>query len=180
ALAALWALSESAILPQAWAEALAYPAWRAFAFLPVTIATAAAGLWVERTRGEGSPFDSPDALWQGWSRPLHLLLVLDLLVGQIVAAARWEPGTLVSIVHALTFTVLAVVWAQPVLPYFGTTLGLLAVIQRLFWVGAPGTDAPVAFALLALGYGLLGYRMEHTRTRAQAEDSRVTILERPL
>ncbi|MCP4534196.1 MAG: hypothetical protein GY831_23600, partial [Delftia sp.] len=48
ALAAIWAISRSDLLPKAVVEMLSYPAWRAFAFLPVTIATAAAGLWVDQ------------------------------------------------------------------------------------------------------------------------------------
>ncbi|MDY7077063.1 MAG: hypothetical protein SXV54_09085, partial [Chloroflexota bacterium] len=192
ALAAIWAVSESVLLPQIWAEQLKYPAWQALAFLPVTIVTAATGLWIEQRHGEGSPLASLRALWEGWSRPFHWLLALDFLAVQIVAATRWEPGALVSLAHALLFAVLAVIWSQPVLPYFTTTLGLLAVIQRLFWVGAPNTGAPVALALLALGYGLVGYGLEYTRRQfspppLQGEGAgdrdgafRLSILERPL
>jgi hypothetical protein len=190
ALAAIWAAAEGVFpLPQAWVDRLFFTAWQAFAFLPVTLATAVAGLWVEQRRGEGSPLASLRALWEGWSRPLHWLLALDFLAVQIVAATRWEPGALVSLAHALLFAALAVVWAQPVLPYFTTALGLLAVIQRLFWVGAPNTAAPVALALLALGYGLVGYGLEYARRQfsppplrgeGPGSSRRLFVLERPL
>ncbi|MEA3341549.1 MAG: hypothetical protein U9R15_16415, partial [Chloroflexota bacterium] len=140
ALAALWAIADGILpLPQSWMEQLGYPAWRAFAFLPVTLATLAAGLWIERRRGEGSPFAGLRALWEGWSRPLYWLFALDLLAVQIVSGARPAPATLVSTSHALLFFALAVIWTQPVLPYLGAALGLLAVIQGLTWVEAPNT-----------------------------------------
>jgi len=182
ALAVLWAAAQSVFpLSQVWVERLGYPSWRALAFLPVTLATAVAGLWVERRHSEGSPCASLHALWEGWSRPFYWLLALDLLVVQVVAARHAHPGTLVSLAHALLLTILAVVWTQPFLPYLAAGLGLLAVIQRLIWVEAPNTDAPVALALLALGYGLVGYGLEYARTLVETRaNKRVAVLERPL
>jgi len=184
ALAAVWAAAQGILaLPQAWVALLGSPAWRAFAFLPVTLTTAVAGLVVERERDEESPFTSLRALWEGWSRPLYWLLALDLLVVQIVAVSRAHPGTLVSVIHALLLTVLAVIWAQPFLPYLAAGLGFLAVIQRLIWVEAPNTDGPVALALLALGYSLVGYGLEYGRTLAKVASktlARLAVLESPL
>lgn len=184
ALAAVWAAAQGVLaLPQAWVALLGSPAWRAFAFLPTTLATAIVGLVVERERDEGSPFTSLRALWEGWSRPFYWLLALDLLVVQIVAASRAPPGTLVSMTHALLLTVLAVIWAQPFLPYLAAGLGFLAVIQRLTWVEAPNTDGPVALALLALGYGLVGYGLEYGRTLAKVASktlARLAVLGSPL
>jgi len=191
-LAVIWAAARSVFpLPQAWVTRLGSPAWRALAFLPVTLVTTVAGLAVERRRGEGSPIASLRALWEGWSRPLYWLFALDLLVVQVAAATRAHPGTLVSLTHTLLLTVLALVWAQPFLPYLAAGLGLLAVIQRLMWVEAPNTDAPVALAALALGYGLLGYGLEVARRRAftpplagerpgEGWSCRLSVLERPL
>ena len=182
ALAAIWAIADGVLpLPQTWVASLGDPAWRAFAFLPVTLATLAAGLWVERKRGEGSPLASLRALWEGWSRPLYWLLALDLLAVQIVSGALPAPGALVSTAHALLFFALAVIWTQPILPYLGAALGFLAVIQRLTWVEAANTDAPWALALLALGYGLLGYGLEYARRDRRAEKpGPLRVLERPL
>ena len=181
-LAALWAAAEGIVpLPQAWAESLGDPAWRAFGFLPVTLVTLAAGLWVERRRGEGSPLASLRALWEGWSRPLYWLVALDLLAVQVVSGARAAPGALVSTTHALLLLALAVIWSQPLLPYLGAALGLLATIQRLTWVEAANTDGPWALALLALGYGLVGYGLEYTRRDRRAEKpGPLRVLERPL
>jgi len=204
ALAVIWAAAEGVFpVSQAWVTQLGYPAWRALVFLPVTLVTAVAGLVVERRRGEGSPFAGLRALWEGWSRPLYWLLALDLLVVQITATTLAHPGALISMAHALLLATLAVVWSQPFLPYLAAGLGLLAVIQRLFWVEAPNTDAPVALAALALGYGLVGYGLEYIRTLAKArvrvdkvdekrgisssthssltfDGDRVAVLERPL
>ncbi len=185
ALAAIWAAAEGFLgLSQAWVERLGFLAWWAFAFLPVLIATAAVGLWIERKRGEGSPPSPPPLGGAGggrWSRPLYWLLALDLLVVQIVSVTRAQPGTLVSLVHALLLVVLAVVWAHPTLPYLPAGLGFLAVAQRLVWVEASLVDVPGALALLALGYGLVGYGLEYARRRVQAGKlALLQVLERPL
>jgi hypothetical protein len=180
-LATIWAAANGAFpLPQAWVTRLGSPAWQALAFLPVTLVTAAAGLWIERRRGEGSPFASLRRLWQGWSRPLFWLLALDLLAVQGVTAAHAHPGAWVSLVHTLLVGTLAVLWAQPLLPYIAAGLGMLAVVQRLFWVGAPATDAPVALAGLALGYGLVGYGLEYARRHVERARRGLAVLERPL
>jgi hypothetical protein len=143
---------------------LDYPAWAALGFLPVTVATALVGLLIERKRGEGSPFGGG---WRqaisGWSRPLYALLVIDLLVAQWVALPDSGPGVLVSLGHGLLVALLATAWAQPLLPYVAETLGLLALLQRFIRVGATFTDLPVALALLALGYGLVGYGLGYAR-----------------
>jgi hypothetical protein len=182
ALALIWAAACGLLaLPQAWVERLSVPAWQALAFLPVTLTTAVAGLWIEWKRGEGSPFASLKAAWQGWSRPLCWLLVLDLAVVQTVSVARAQPGMWVSLIHALLLTVLAVIWVQPMLPYLATGLGLLTVFQRLTWVQAPTTDPPWALALLALGYGVVGYGLEYSRRRENLNlAERFAVLERPL
>jgi len=182
ALATLWAGTEGLLgLPGAWVERLSDPAWRALAFLPVSIVTLLAGLWVEHRRGEGSPLASLRAAWEGWSRPFYWLLLLDLLLVQAVSTARAQPGTWASLAHALLLAALAVIWVQPLLPYVAAGLGALAVFQRLTWVGAPGTDVPVALALLALGYGLVGYGLEYVRRREDwGLPRRLQVLERPL
>ncbi len=181
-LAAIWAAAEGFLgLSQAWVDRLGYLAWWSFVFLPVTIATAAVGLWIERKRGEGPPLANLRALWEGWSRPLYWLLALDLLAVQIVSVTRAHPGALVSLVHALLLVVLAVIWAQPVLPYLAAGLGLLATLQLLVWVRAPSADAPVVLALLALGYGLVGYGLEYVRRYRQAGKlALLRVLECPL
>jgi hypothetical protein len=184
ALATIGAAARSIFpLPQAWMSKLALPGWQALAFLPVTLATAVTGLAIERWRREGSPFASFRALWSGWSRPLYWLLALDLSIGQIFGSLQAHPGTLISLTHALTLAVLAVTWVQPMLSYLVAGLGLLATFQRLFWIDAPSTDAPVALALLALGYGLIGYSLEHLQTLhspSASHKSRSAVLERPL
>jgi hypothetical protein len=182
ALTVIWAAAEGLLgLSQAWVGRLGFLAWWAFVFLPVTIATAVAGLWIERRRSEGSPLVNLRALWKGWSRPLYWLLALDLLVVQIVSITRTHPGAFVSLVHALLLVVLAVAWAHPTLPYLPAGLGFLAIIQWLVWVGAPMTDMPVALALLALGYGLVGCGLEYARRCGQAGKlALLQVLERPL
>jgi len=159
---------------------LDYPAWAALAFLPVTVATALLGLLIERKRGEGAPFGGG---WRqavsGWSRPLYVLLVVDLLGAQWAALPDSGPGVLVSLGHGLLVALLATAWAQPLLPYVAETLGLLALLQRFIRVGATFTDLPVALALLALGYGLVGYGLGYARRQEMRSPSSFSILHSP-
>jgi len=166
-------------LPPLWAERLGRPAWQALAFLPVTLATAAGGLWIERRRGEGSPLAGIRALWTGWSRPLYALLTLDFIAGQVASLKDVHPGTGVSLVHTMLLFTLAVLWEQPWLPYVAAALGFITVIERLVWVMAPATDVPPALALLALGYGLVGYGLEYARAHGRLQGP-LRVLERPL
>ena len=155
-LLAAGALAQVAILAVIDAAGwLADPAWAALAFLPVTAITAALAHAIERWRGEGSPL-GPDWL-DGWSRPLYLLLVADLAAGQAAALFHSQPGAVVTVAHALLLALLATVWAQPALPYAAAGLGIFGLFQAMAWAGMELSLYPVGLALLALGYGLLGY-----------------------
>jgi hypothetical protein len=150
------ALAQAAVLTVIDAAGwLADPAWAALAFLPVTMVTAALALAVELWRGEGCPLSA--AWWRGWSRPLYLLLAVDLLAGQVAALFQSEPGALVTTVHTLLLALLATVWVQPLLPLAAAGLGIVGFFQAMAWAKLGATGYPVGLALLALGYGLLGY-----------------------
>jgi hypothetical protein len=153
---------------------LAYPAWAALAFLPVTVVTAALALLIERWRGESSPLDAD--WWRGWSRPFYLLLAIDLLVGQVAALLHADPGWVVTITHALLLGLLATVWAQAVLPFVAVGLGVAGLFQGMAWAGAESTSYPVGLALLGLGYGLVGYGVRY----AWREGRRARIWHKPL
>lgn len=156
------------------------PSWAALAFLPVTIVTAALALAVEHLRREGQPLSR--TWWAGWSRPLYLLLAIDLLAGQTAALIHSEPGAVVTAAHALLLAALATVWAQPLLPFAAGGLGVVALFQTLAWAGAKPTDQPVGLALLGLGYGLLGYGLWGATGLARAEglQRRARVWIRPL
>ena len=153
---------------------LGHPAWAALAFLPVTVVTAALALAVELWRQEGSPLSA--RWWQGWSRPLYLLLLADLLLGQVAALFHNDPGAIVTLVHALLLALLATVWVQPVLPFAATGLGIVGLFQAMAWANVEVTRYPVGLALMALAYGLLGYGLQIALT----ERRRMQIWSRPL
>lgn len=138
---------------------LEHPSWAALAFLPVTMLTATLALAVERWRCEGSPLSA--AWFDGWSRPLYLLLAADLLLVQLAALTQAEPGTIVTVAHALLLALLATVWMQPLLPFVATALGTISLLQGMVWANAELTTYPPGLALLALGYGLGGYGLAY-------------------
>lgn len=182
ALAAISAASSGVWdLPETWVDLLRDPAWRGLVFLPVNAITAALGLWIARQRGEGSPLENLGALWRGWSRPLFWLLGLDVMLVQIVALAEPCPGTWVSLAHALLIAVLAAAWVDTALPYWVVGLGVLAVLERHAWVSDDLRDVPVWLALLALGYGLMGYGLEYLRRREDCPlPDNLVVFERPM
>jgi hypothetical protein len=169
------ALAQGAVLAvidhYGWLE---HPAWVALAFLPVTVVTAALALAVELWRREGSPLSAQ--WWKGWSRPLYLLLAADLLFGQTAALFNSQPGAVVTVVHALLLALLATIWVQPVLPFGATGLGVVGLFQAMAWADLEVARYPVGLALLALGFGLLGYGL----TLALGARRRAQIWTRPL
>jgi hypothetical protein len=169
------ALAQGAVLAAIDAAGwLAHPAWAALAFLPVTIVTAALALAIELRRGEGSPLSA--AWWRGWSRPLYLLLAVDLLAGQLAALMNAGPGAAVTIANALLLALLVTVWMQPVLPFVAAGLGVVGLYQVMVWTGLEAPVYAVGLALLALTYGLAGYGLEY----GLREKRRARIWHKPL
>jgi hypothetical protein len=82
---------------------------------------------------------------------------------QMVGIRDSHPGTLISLTHTAILGALAVVWSRKFLAYGAVVLGLVALMERLVWTEAPLTDFPVALALLALFYGVVGYLLEYGR-----------------
>jgi hypothetical protein len=144
-----------------------YAPQAALAFLPVTLLTAALALVVQFRRGEGSPLSA--AWFRGWSRPLYLLLAVDLLVGQAAAMQGSEPGAVVTVTHGLLLALLATAWLQPLVAYAAVGLGIAGLVQAMTWSGVQYLAYPVGLALLALGYGLLGYGLAFTRRSERAK-----------
>ncbi len=148
--------------------------WLALAFAPATWLTALAGLAGERRRGE--------ARFSGWSRPLHLLVLADLLITQAVSLRLGPSSAALSLSNGLLIGGFASLWRLPWLAYLPPALGGLALLQRLFTLGAPLADLPPNLALLALGYGLAGYglRLARRSPARGAMDPRRALWERPL
>lgn len=140
-----------------------YPAWAWLRFLPVTAITAGAGLLIEHGRREGSPLAG--RLWAGWSRPLYLLLGLDLLLAQILSLEGSWAAAAVTLANALLLAALASVWTSGWLLYAAQGLGVLALVQQGVAVHRPVERVPVALSQLALAYGVVGYGLAWLRVR---------------
>lgn len=139
-----------------------YPAEGWFRFLPVTLITTAVALVIERWRAEGSPLH-PRRILAGWSRPLYLLVLIDVVAAQLSSLEGTWAGVAVSLTHALLIAVLASFWLSSWMPYISTTLGLVALVQGLSAVAGPIEGSPIALARLALGYGIAGYGLALVR-----------------
>ncbi|MFQ5614088.1 MAG: SCO7613 C-terminal domain-containing membrane protein, partial [Anaerolineae bacterium] len=156
----------AAVSTLAWLGWWAQPDRAALAFLPVTLATAALGLYFEHRYREGSPLRVEDLLW-GWSRPLYALVALDLI--RFTSFGPSLAATLVTLGHGLLLATLASRWLNRVVAYAATALGALALFQWLSSLeGLPATAFPTPFALLAGLLGLGGYGL--TLLRADLDE----------
>jgi len=141
-----------------------YPEYAWTRFLPAMLIAAALAIWVERRRGEGSPLSFARAL-RGWSRPLYVLVLFDVLAGQTLGSRMNEAGALITLTNALLIGVLASFWSSGWMPYLAAALGVLALLEWLATLTGPIESLPVALAYLDLGYGLIGYGLSLLRVR---------------
>ncbi len=150
----------------------AYPAHAWLRFTPVTWLTALLAIYLSWRLDEGSPLDTlfTKTGRQGWSRPLYLLLFLDVTAAQFGSfAGSGDAASWVTLNHLLLLALLSVVLADFWLPYAATALGLLFTGQRLFVNRAPAHTIPPMLALLSLGYGIIGYALTVIRRRLPAD-----------
>ncbi|MFQ5575434.1 MAG: hypothetical protein ACE5G8_00445 [Anaerolineae bacterium] len=141
-----------------------YPPYAWLRFLAVTWLTAGAAVYIERRLDEGSPLETGRRR-AGWSRPLYLLVGLDVVVAQLFSLTATAPGALVTLNHAALTALLATLWGSRRLPYGSTILGALALVQWMSWHGGSGKNAPALLALLSLGYGAAGYGLTLLKRR---------------
>jgi hypothetical protein len=139
-----------------------FPAYAWSRFLPATVATTLAALWVERRRDEEPPL-AFGYLFDGWSRPLYALAALDVALAQAFCLNGTDAAALVSLVHALLLALLGSVWRVPPMAYASLLLGIAALGNQASFLHWPGEGASVAFARLALAYGLAGFGLTLAR-----------------
>ncbi|MFZ6031253.1 MAG: hypothetical protein ACOYYS_26385 [Chloroflexota bacterium] len=149
-------------------------------FAPLTWATLFIGLWLEDRLAEGAPFGA--ALLTGWSRPLYLLVLVDICLMQ--GAATFSPHALspwVTLSNALVAALLAFWWLLGGLAYLALGTGAFAAVQGLSWNQADAFVWPWAFSLLVLAYGLCGYMLRYARTAStQPPRAWAQVWEKPL
>ena len=125
-------------------------------FLPVTILTVLLALGIEKRWQEGSPLD-PERIYTGWSRPLYLIALADIVIAQVSSLEGTNAAMLVTVGHALLIALLASSWTSSGMTYLSTFLGFVGLWE---WraAGHPTVQSfPIHLAGLALGYGVLGF-----------------------
>ncbi|MCB8942802.1 MAG: hypothetical protein H6658_03390 [Ardenticatenaceae bacterium] len=165
----------------------------ALVFMPMTIATAAMGLLVQKLRQEPSPFASGDSWWFGWSRPFFAILSINLAFSQLYTLENDGFGILVTLLNALIIATLAVFWQTEWLLYVPLALGWLVSAQYLDWLNLPSLNMPTAFAVVAALYGIAGYGLlygarsegrwakgEHSLSPLAPRPSLLALWQRPL
>jgi hypothetical protein len=124
--------------------------------LPVTLVTTLLALFIEYYRKEGSPL-SKERVLQGWSRPLYLLVLVDITSGELISLQASWPALIITITNMILIAILASIWLSSGIAYISLTLGAVALLKGLIMIDGPIEGLPVALAGLALGYGIIGY-----------------------
>jgi hypothetical protein len=144
-----------------------FPSDFAVRFIPITIITAGIALIIERRRREMPPTRAPMRFFDGWSRPLYLLVLFDVWLGEVVGLTGTQSGAAVSLAHAFLIAMLASFWLSRWLPYVSVVLGLTALLQYMATQPGALVNAPTPLAQLALAYGLIGYGLAFLRERRE-------------
>ena len=142
----------------------------ALGLAPFVWATLLGGLALEYSRKEGPPLRDGKAGWlsidpRGWSRPLYLLVLVDLVLCQLASLWLGPESAWVSLSNALMLGVMACAWQSPLPAYAGLALGTVALFERLAWLERGVHDWAWNLALLTLAYGLAGYSLRYLRLR---------------
>ncbi|MBN1995808.1 MAG: hypothetical protein JW953_24190 [Anaerolineae bacterium] len=132
-------------------------------FLPITLVTALVALFIERYRQEKTPLSS-QYLLQGWSRPLYIILLLDILVGQLFGLEASWAALMISLTHIFILATLASFWLSRGVVYVSLVLGVVSLGQWLLILDKSIESFLIAAAWLALGYGLVGYGLTLLRS----------------
>lgn len=181
-LAWLW-LQFTALAAIRWLGLTDSPAQVALAFIPMTALTLFAGLLVAEVRHEGAPLTINERHWslhsRGWSRPFFLLLLANIGIGQMLSLFDNGPGLVVTLLHGIMLSILASFWGLSMLAYLALTAGFGAVMQTVAWLDISDHLYPVALAILAAVYGLVGYGLRLWRPEVRAFWSWAGIWERP-
>ncbi len=123
-------------------------------FMPLTLAMAALGLFIEKRFNEDRPFNEKATV--GWSRIFYLFLVIDMLFGQAGSLNGTYSGMAVTLFHVLICAFLASIWMSNGWAVLSTFLGFVAVLQWHFALDIEIEFLPVMVAALGFGYGSLG------------------------
>ena len=136
-------------------------------FLPVTVIMTGVALaidvWWDRKR-----YNDSKHRYQDWSFPLYIMLLIDVLVGQIVSFEASYTALVITIMHGSLIALLASRWLSNKLVVITLSLGIFAAWQMLLIIEAPLLVWPVVLAAVGLGYGLAGYGL--ALIRGQLED----------
>ena len=124
-------------------------------FMPLTIAVAVLGLFIEKKFKEDSPLKS-GKVTVGWSRVFYLFLAADVFFGQVSSTHGTYAGMAVTLIHMLLCAVLASVWMSGGLAILSGFLGVVALLQWNSALDIAPEYLPIMLAALGLGYGSLG------------------------
>ncbi len=137
-------------------------------FMPIFLITTVTAIFLELWQKEGSPL-AAKRVWRGWSRPLYLLLSIDIVLGQLFSLQGDEAGVIITLTHTLLIAILASLWLSSGISYASLILGVVALVQGLLMFDGPLEGLPLALASLALGYGIIGHGLTIIRRQFEKE-----------
>jgi hypothetical protein len=145
-----------------WYQSDSARAW--LGFLPVTLIMTGVTLFIERYRKEPPLLRADDRL-NGWSHLLYIIVIFDIMMGQLLSLNGTSAAALVTVTHAVLIGVLASFWLSSEMVYIGISLGVIALGQQVnASSGSFLKNLAVALAQLALVYGVGGYGLALIRS----------------
>jgi len=155
-------------------------------FLALTWLVAMMGQWfarrfpITRQPDDGSwPFVGY-LLTPSWAQPFLLFTCLNVILWQVLAQNSFDTAIILAIGNALLLGTFAVMWLDTALAYGSLALLLLAISNRLGWIGVPFADALAWVGGIGFGFYILAWIGEWIMTQGQRAARVLSVWLKPL
>jgi hypothetical protein len=115
-----------------------------------------------------------------WAQPFFLFACLDVILWQVLAQYSFDTAVVLAIGNSLLLGIFAVMWLDTALAYGSLALLLLAVSNRLGWIGLPFADALAWMGGIGFGFYMLAWSGEWIMAQGQRAARVLSVWLKPL
>ncbi len=119
-------------------------------------------------------------LTPSWAQPFFLFTCLDVILWQFLAQYSFDTAVVLAIGSSLLLGTFAVMWLDTALAYGSLTLLLLAISNRLGWIGLPLADALAWVGGIGFGLYILAWSGEWIMAQGQRAARVLSVWLKPL